>query len=180
MKHEDGKGLEMQTRQRPKQALIVTNEATKMSQPAETAFNNPAAREKDKALFRLRQLDDHQANAVLFRVLSRDFACITLVDKSDLNRVTCCFLNLLGQLSHLSTVLVIGGRHVQGQQMTEGINRPMGLAAFAPLSGLDCSVRLSKIAALGCSLRSSANRNSTRRSCTIASNTPAFSQRCIC
>src|SRR5688572_4524581 len=132
MKHENGESQEMQTSQSFRQTLIIANEATETSHPAEAAFNNPAAREKDKALFRLRQLDDDQANAMLLSLLSRQITRIGLVDKSDLDMVASGRLNLLSQLSHLSTVLVIGGGHVQGQQMPQRINRHMGLAAFAP------------------------------------------------
>jgi hypothetical protein len=57
----------------------------------------------------------------------------------------------------------LGGRHAQGEQVSKRIDRQMDLAVFptfgaviaarASLSGVDCKVRLSRIAAVGLSLR---------------------------
>jgi hypothetical protein len=47
-------------------------------------------------------------------------------------------------------------------------------------SGVDCTVRLSKITALGSAFRSNAIRNTARKSCAIASKHPALIQRCVC
>jgi hypothetical protein len=52
--------------------------------------------------------------------------------------------------------------------------------ARVPLSGVDGRVRLSQIAAEGSALRPWASRNTARRSCPMASNTPAVSQRWLC
>jgi hypothetical protein len=80
---------------------------------------------------------------------------------------------------------------VQRQPMAQAIHRQVPLAAFASCGPIMPGAfatfgrglhgpRLSKMAAEGCPFRPSAKRSSARRSCTIASNTPAFSHRCAC
>ncbi len=52
--------------------------------------------------------------------------------------------------------------------------------ARGPLSHVECSVRPSRITAAGYPCRPCATRMIERRSFTIASDQPAFSQRCVC
>ena len=52
--------------------------------------------------------------------------------------------------------------------------------ARAPLSGVDCNVRLSRTAAEGRAWRPAATRSRTRRSPISAANTPAAAQRAPC
>lgn len=52
--------------------------------------------------------------------------------------------------------------------------------ARAPLSGVLWSVHLWRIVAVGAAARPLARRNSTRRSWTVVSQTPASSQRRVC
>ena len=52
--------------------------------------------------------------------------------------------------------------------------------ARPPLSGVDWSVRLSKITALGASVRPATTRSTRRKSSARASKQPARSQRCVC
>jgi hypothetical protein len=63
-----------------------------------------------------------------------------------------------------------------------GALAPLGatVPARAPLDGLDCSTRASRMAALGCGWRLWSTRRSGRRSCTMASKQPASIQRLAC
>jgi hypothetical protein len=99
------------------------------------------------------------------------------------------FLDLTGQFFHLGAIVVTRGGEVPGQQMPQGVHRDVRfapcfafmpvIAARSPLSGVDCSVRLSKMAAVGCSARPWASRNSAHRSWTMAANTPALINRWV-
>jgi hypothetical protein len=74
--------------------------------------------------------------------------------------------------------------------MPQGVNGGVGLAPSAllvpvktgapPLSGVDCTVRLSRMTARGWGIRAAASRSRMRRSCAIAAKTPAASQRRVC
>jgi hypothetical protein len=133
MKHENCKSQKVQSSQSFGKALIVTSKTTKTGYPAETAFNDSTARQKDKPLLRLWKLDDNQVNTMLLIRLNREVTRIALVNKSHLDMVASNLLNLLRQLLDLSAVLLISGSHVQGQQIAEGIDCQMRLAAFASL-----------------------------------------------
>jgi hypothetical protein len=192
MKHEHSKGEEMETSQGVRQALIVTSEATKACHPTEAAFYDPAAREKNKAFLRLGQLDDFKTNAMLLGFVSRDITRVAL--PSSQRRLQCARQSLPElvaptarperdpghrRVSHTAPANGPAYRPPCGSYcLCAASRRHTPPAAHFP--GLDCSVRLSKIAALGWWFRPSASRSTTRRSCTIASNTPAFSQRCVC
>jgi hypothetical protein len=58
------------------------------------------------------------------------FACIALIGKGDLDRLTSLFLRTLGKFRDLGAVLFIGDRHAQGEQMPKRIGRQMELTAF--------------------------------------------------
>src|SRR5262249_23925600 len=95
-----------------------------------------------------------------------------------------------GSSTDLAAILLAGCRDVGGQQMPQDIHGHMHfraagafgtiVSARVPLSGVDCRVRLSKIAAEGSALRPCASRKTARMSWTMASKTPAFSQRRLC
>jgi hypothetical protein len=106
------------------------------------------------------------------------------INEGDVHRAAGGYLNSFSDLSHLFSVLLIGGSDRQGQQMPQCIDCQMDFRAFAflgavdparpPLSGIDCRVRLSMLTALGVGCRSQAMRNSMRRSCAI--DHPALNQ----
>src|SRR5262249_48775092 len=100
--------------------------------PAEGALHDPTARQQDETLLGLGQLDDNQLNTLLGSRLLWLMAGIALVNKGNLNVLTCDLLNLVCQLSHLGAVSFIGRGQVQSQQMAQGIYRHMHLAALAP------------------------------------------------
>jgi len=58
--------------------------------------------------------------------------------------------------------------------------RPIVTATRPPLSGVDWSVRLSKITAVGTLSRRTAKRSNARKSSAIVSKHPARSQRWVC
>jgi hypothetical protein len=79
---------------------------------------------------------------------------------------------------------------MQSEQVAERVDRQKQLraalafgivvASRVPLSGVERSVRLSKIAAEGSSSRPAASRGTARGSCAMASRHPAAIQRCAC
>src|SRR5258706_3621102 len=180
----------MQTSQGLRQTLIITSQATQARHPRERTLDDPTTGQQDKTMFGLGQFDNFQLDAMLSRRLFGLRTGITLVDKGDLYRIAGDVLHLLGQEANLGTFLLVGRSDMQRQQQSQRIDHPMDFATFAvlvsvetcpcPLSGLDWRVRPSMITALGSSLWPAATRNTIRKSSTMASNTPAARERCVC
>lgn len=115
---------------------------------------------------------------------------VSLIDPSYLDAVVGDDLNGSGHGFDLTAILGAGRCDMQGQQVTQGIDRNVDLGAFlalgsiitasSPLSGAERKVLLSMIAALGSPLRPAARRSITRRSSIRASKHPAASQHCVC
>ncbi len=174
MGHQDSKGQEMQTLQGVWQAFLVACQAAETSHPAKGALHHPTPWQQHKAFPGFGQLHHIQSQSLFFSSLSRLVTAIALIDKGDFNGFTGHFLNSLCQLPDLSTVLLIGGCDQQGQQMSQGVHCYVGLAAFASfgtiITGMIATfraglqVRLSKMAAVVCSLHPAARRSSTRKS----------------
>src|SRR5215475_5752418 len=87
--------------------LIIARKATKPSQPSVRSFNNPTAREQDKALLRSRVLYDLQLDAVIARLLRRIFTGIALIRVSDFDRATRYLLHFGSQLGDLLSLLFV-------------------------------------------------------------------------
>ena len=128
--HHDGESQKAETRQGFRQAFVVARQAAKTSHPTEAPFDNPAARQEHKALLSFWQLDEDQPRALLFRCLSGFLAGLSLIDKSDLDRMPGHLLYLFRQFSDLGSVLLVGRGDVQSQQMTQGVHRHVGFAPF--------------------------------------------------
>lgn len=84
--HEHGVYDEMQPCQGFGQSLIVSSQPAEAVEPAKAAFDHPAARQQNEALFRLRQLDDPKINAFLECSLRGFFAGVSQVVERHLNR----------------------------------------------------------------------------------------------
>lgn len=65
----------------------------------------------------IRQLGHHQPNARLSSSLLRFITCVALIDKSHFHALARLLLHGLGLLSNLRSVLLVGGSHVQSQQV---------------------------------------------------------------
>ena len=72
------------------------------------------------------------------------------------------FMYCLGEGGDAVSVLHVGRRDMQGQQLLERIHHDVDLRSLAPLSGVDCIVRLSSTTAVGSGSRPSANRRMAR------------------
>lgn len=185
MSHEKSKSQEVQAFDRRGQAFVVARQTAEAGHPANGA-------EAGQSPSGLRQLDDFQAKTLCSGLLLGIVTGVALVNKGHLNRSAGDSLNLLSQLAYLSTVLFVGGRDLQCQQMAQGIHRHMRLAGFAAFgsvigrAGTTFRARLQRATVedrhtrLFFTSRPVASRSSTRRSCTNASKTPALIQRCVC
>ena len=91
--------------------------------------NDPTAREQDKAMVGIGQLDHLQADAVRLRLFSRVVPGVSLVHKGDFHRLASGRLDVLSQARNLVTVLLIGRCDVQRQQMPQGVHCQMDFAA---------------------------------------------------
>lgn len=186
----ESKSQEMKTSQGFRQTFIVPREASKAAEPTKTALDDPSAREQDETALGVRQLDDFELNAKLSRVLQGLLTGVSLVDKSNLHCLARGFLDLARELLNLLAVLFVGGRDTQSQQMAQGVDRHVNLAAFLALGPIIPGPRATfgaglqrpavEIAAEGRAFLPSASLNISLKSCTIASNTPALSQRWPC
>ena len=126
MEHEAGKGEVMVTGKRMSQALIVTRQTTESRSPPKASFNHPAARQQYESALGLGALDHLQRDALrassgLSCILSR----VALVHIRQCHALIGKILYRLCQLFHLRPVLLIGRSDVQGQQMSQGIDRRM-------------------------------------------------------
>src|SRR5450759_2657292 len=130
MKHEHSKSQQVKTRQRLWQPFIVASQATKTRHPGKTALHEPTPRQQHETALGMWQLDDLQLHTLLFGLLSRHFARVSLIDKGQFHRVPGDVLHGLSQFAYLGTVLFIGGRDMQRQQMAQRINCQMHLAPF--------------------------------------------------
>lgn len=148
------------------QPFLITGQPPEAAQPAKVAFDHPPARQQHKAPLDVGQLDDLQRDAVVGCRLLGGLAGRRLDSRR--------------QLGDLRPVLGVGGRDVQCQQLAQRIDRQMDLAALAPLSGILCIVRLSRMIALGWGVRPSPRRISWRRSARIVVKTSASIQRRVC
>src|SRR5215467_1185042 len=133
MKHQTRKRDQMKTSQSGRKPLIITDQPSKTGGPRERAFHDPASGQQDKPTLGFWQLDDLQADALFGSSLDRCRTGVALIDEGDLNGFASRFLHRLCQLTHLGTILSIGWRDQQTEQMPQGIHRNMDLAAFAAL-----------------------------------------------
>ena len=83
MRHQHGKGYEMQSDKRLCQSFVVAHQAAKARHPGEAALDYPTTRQQHKATLGRRQLDDFQADTVGLGSSSRLVAGVTLIDKRD-------------------------------------------------------------------------------------------------
>ena len=123
----------MQTRQGFRQPLIIASQASKPSRPSKSPFHDPAAGPQDKAPLGFGQLDDFQANPVPLSRLSGGLAGIALIHVREFNVMAGHLLEGLSQDFHLRPVLDIRRRHVEGQQVTQGIDGDMDLRSLPTL-----------------------------------------------
>lgn len=148
------------TSQRLGQAFIIASQAKKTGHPGEAALHYPSKWQKHEAALGHWQFDYLQAHSMLLGCLSGVLTGIPLIHKSQFYMLVGHILNASSQFANLSTILLVGRRHMQCQQMTQRIDRQVNfpaLASFGPIiaspifadHGLDCSVRLSKMAAEG-------------------------------
>lgn len=78
------------------QALIIARQSAKSSRPAKAAFDDPTARQQDKAAFGFRMFDHQQVNSVPGSLACRVVTGIALVDEGDLDGVPRHLLNVPG------------------------------------------------------------------------------------
>jgi len=113
----------MQSFERFWKAFIITHQTTETGQPAKEALNDPAAGQEHKAFLGVGQLDNHQADALLGGGLFGFIPRIALIDKDDVHRLASGLLHCLGQGGNLRPILLIGGSHIQRQQVAQRIDR---------------------------------------------------------
>ncbi|KWV14815.1 hypothetical protein ATB53_03455 [Xanthomonas translucens] len=188
--HEDREDDEMQASQSFRQALVVACKPTEAVDPAEAAFDDPASRKQHEPFLGFGKFHHVQIDSFFLSGLRRLLAGIALIRECHRHGVTGDVLYLLRQRAHVSTLLFVGRRDLHCKQMPERIHCHVHLAAFlaliavvtgarAALTG-DCSVRPSRMTALGWPCFPWAIRRMERRSLTMASKQPACSQRCVC
>ena len=170
------------------QTLLVTGQAPEAAHPPEVPLDHPAPWQQDKPARGLGPLDHRQGDPVVGRPVSGHVAGVALVDVGARDRRPGRVLDGRRQFSDLVAILLSGRRDVQREQGAQGIDGKVDRAALAPLgsvppgarpplSGVLCSVRLSRIIALGAGDRPSPIRMSSRQSAMRAVQTSASSQR---
>jgi hypothetical protein len=69
------------------------------------------------------QFDDFQAHPLFLRGWCRLLARGALIPESQFHALSCHFLHGRSQFAHLSPILLIGRGEMQGQQISQGIER---------------------------------------------------------
>jgi len=171
-------------------ALVIFDQSSKPRGPSEGTLHHPSSGQENEAALGLGQFDDAEFDAVLSGGGPGGFPGIALIDEGDFDVRLGRGLNGLGDAADLGAVVGVGGRDMQGQPMPERVDGQMqlrSLLALGPVVAGPCSafrversVRLSMTAAVGCSPRPAASRNTARKSSARASKHPARSQRCAC
>jgi len=174
MEHETSEGQKMQPGEHGWQTLVIAGKPPEAGDPGEAALDDPAARQQDEAMHRFGQPDDLQLDTVCSSRCGGVVAGIALIDVGQGHRLARDRLHLRGQVLHLRPFLLVSRRDGHGQQLAQGVDRQMRLGTLAlpvpviptraPLSGDDCSVRASRMTALGCPVRPASRRSSKRSS----------------
>src|SRR5262249_15943552 len=177
--HKTGKDDKVQPRQHCWQSLVIADEATEAGTPGEIALNYPPAWKQHEAALGLGQLDYLEVDAVLRGVGCRLVPGVARVHIGQRDPLTGHFLQLGGRASPSARPCSLAG-------VTNNVSRLPSVStarcnfellrclcpsypARLPLSGVDCNVLLSRIAAVGWPWRRAVSRTRTRRSSTRVS-----------
>lgn len=126
--YKHGEGDDMQTSQGFGQSFVVSRQPAEAVELSKAAFNHPAARQQNEALFHLRQSDDLKLDAFVEYILRRFLAGVSLIGERHLDRAS-GLLNLTRQFPDLCALLLVGRPHIHGKQLPQGTKRHMYLAA---------------------------------------------------
>ncbi len=118
MEEVTSEGDEVQPSYRFWQTLIVLYQPPEARCPRKIALYYPSSRQKHKAAPGLRVLDHFQADAMLRGLLRWLLSTVALVHVSQLHLLAGGLLNGTSQLFDLPSVLLVGWRNVQGEQMS--------------------------------------------------------------
>ncbi|MDB5075414.1 MAG: hypothetical protein JWO42_1593 [Chloroflexi bacterium] len=163
MEQQADKGHEVQADERLGQAFVVLGPPAEARSPGEAAFDHPPVRQEDEAALGLGQLDDFEGDALLLGGFGHVLAGVAQVQKGHVDVVAAHRLNPLRQGCHLGALLLVGLRHRHPQQVALRIDRGVVSEPFLclwpswparpPLSGVDYSVRPTKITDVGWAAR---------------------------
>lgn len=123
----------MESSERLRQVFIVTSEASKTSSPCETTLDAPMPGQQHEATFGFGMFDDLKRNAgVLYDLLSCFFG-MTFIDKGGICALAGQFLCRSSQLPDVRTILLVGRRHMQREQLPRRVDRQLCRRTFATL-----------------------------------------------
>jgi len=130
-------------------SLVILDEPAETGCPGEGSFDDPTARQQDKAAFGLGELDDLVVDAMSGSSLGCGLSGIAPIHPGDLDTAVCHGLNGSGQLLQLAAILRTGCGNVQRQQVIQRIDHDVQLGALfalgselaAPLTAFGCWAR---------------------------------------
>lgn len=128
--HETSKGDKVELLERGAEAFVVVAHAPESAEPSKAAFDDPAARQENETglpFWLFNYLPVNVVHGGVFRL----FARIALVHEADLNRLPGHFLHPAAQVDDLCPLLFVGRRDDDAQQVAQGVDGDVGLAAFA-------------------------------------------------
>jgi hypothetical protein len=106
-------------------AFVVLDQPSASCGPCEGAFYNPAPGQQHEAAFCFRQSDDLECNAVFSCGFGWLFSRISLIDVSQRDTFAGRLLDGVGKTADLGSIVGIGRRDVQGQQMSQCVHGQM-------------------------------------------------------
>lgn len=163
--------------------LKVFAQASALSKPCKSSFDNPTLGQNRKALLWVFFHDFQTAPAVVLHPLREWRTAITAVSPHQLPRSWNCRLQKqLGPVSFLD----VGRMNANPHQQAHRIHQDVTLAAFHVLGfvialwppfSVVLTLWLSKMTALGCAMRPALRRTSSRRASCRCSSVPSRRQR---
>ena len=134
----------MQANDRLSEAFVVANEPPEARLPGERSLGDPTTGQEDEAVFGVGKLDHMEFNA-LGRRLGGALVGVALVDVDQLDMFAGGVQDGLGEGLDLSPILLVGWGDNQRQELAQGVDGQMELAALLPF----VAVVARAVAALG-------------------------------
>ena len=141
----------MQPGQHLGHAFEIAAQTPEACQPGKAALDDLAPGQQHKALFRLKQLDHLQLDAVCRRIAFGLLARVPGIGPGQFDRISRGLLHLLAQRIDLGSFLLIGRRYRQRNQVAQRIDRCMHFGATAPLVAVVSCAGTAFATALQCS-----------------------------
>jgi hypothetical protein len=106
-------------------SLVVFYQSAASGCPCEGSFDDPSTGQRGEASLGFREFNDLEGDALCTRGLGRLVTGIAVIDIGERDGLAGGVLDGLGQTADLGSIIDVGRRHMQGEQMAERIDGQM-------------------------------------------------------